>query len=58
MWVHLKNLYVLSFFGRFAELNMNGLKLSKPAVDSLCQLAENGCLSTLMLGDTSIGTVS
>ncbi|KAG5529146.1 hypothetical protein RHGRI_029727 [Rhododendron griersonianum] len=46
----------LSTLKRFAELNMNGLKLSKPAVDSLCQLAENGCLSTLMLGDTNIGT--
>ncbi|XP_059644880.1 protein TONSOKU [Cornus florida] len=41
---------------RFSELNLNGLKLSKPAVDSLCQLARTSCLSGLMLVDTSIGT--
>lgn len=46
----------LTTLKRFSELNLNGLKLSKPAVDSLCQLAENVCLSTLMLGDTFIGT--
>lgn len=37
---------------------MNGLKLSKPVVDSLCQLAKTLSLSVLMLGETGIGLVS
>ncbi|KAJ4966104.1 hypothetical protein NE237_017953 [Protea cynaroides] len=40
---------------RFSELNLNGIKLSKSAVDSLCQLAKTSCLSGLMLGATSMG---
>ena len=43
---------------RFSKLNLNGLKLSKHVIDSLSQLAKNSCLSTLMLGETGIGTVS
>ncbi|KAL5752076.1 hypothetical protein ACOSQ2_022583 [Xanthoceras sorbifolium] len=39
----------------FSELNLNGVKLSKPVVDSLCQLAKTSCLSHLMLGGTGIG---
>lgn len=42
----------------FSELNLNGLKLSKPVVNSLCQLASTSCLTNLMLGSTGIGTVS
>ncbi|KAG6721658.1 hypothetical protein I3843_03G123000 [Carya illinoinensis] len=41
---------------RFSELSLNGLKLSKPIVDSLCQLAKTSCLSGLMLGGAGIGT--
>ncbi|KAJ6677814.1 PROTEIN TONSOKU [Salix viminalis] len=40
----------------FAALNLSGLKLTKPVVDSLCQLAKTSCLSRLMLGSTGIGT--
>ncbi|KAK9950051.1 hypothetical protein M0R45_005557 [Rubus argutus] len=40
---------------RFSKLNMNGLKLSKPVVDNLCQLAKTLSLSVLMLGETGIG---
>ncbi|KAL6219796.1 hypothetical protein ACLB2K_007555 [Fragaria x ananassa] len=40
---------------RFSKLNMSGLKLSKPVVDSLCQLAKHLSLSVLMLGETGIG---
>ncbi|PRQ49276.1 putative 43kDa postsynaptic protein [Rosa chinensis] len=40
---------------RFSKLNMNGLKLSKPVVDSLCQLAKRLSLSVLMLGETGVG---
>ncbi|KAK0605730.1 hypothetical protein LWI29_030110 [Acer saccharum] len=39
----------------FSELNLNGVKLSKPVVVSLCQLAKTSCLSQLMLGGTGIG---
>ncbi|KAK9272896.1 hypothetical protein L1049_003275 [Liquidambar formosana] len=46
----------LATLKRFSELNLNGLKLSKLVVDSLCQLAKVSCLSGLMLGATSIGT--
>ncbi|KAL8477291.1 hypothetical protein ACS0TY_029543 [Phlomoides rotata] len=40
----------------FQELNLNGIKLSRPVVDSLCQLAKECCLSGLLLGNTNIGT--
>ncbi|RVW32721.1 Protein TONSOKU [Vitis vinifera] len=46
----------LSTLERFSELNLNGLKLSKTVVDSLCQLVKSSCLSGLMLGGSSIGT--
>ncbi|KAF8411665.1 hypothetical protein HHK36_004223 [Tetracentron sinense] len=45
----------LATLKRFSELNLNGIKLSKPMVDSLCQLVKKSCLSGLMLGGTSIG---
>jgi hypothetical protein len=37
---------------------MSGLKLGKPVVDSLCQLAGTLALSGLILGGTGIGNVS
>ncbi|KAH9669138.1 protein TONSOKU [Citrus sinensis] len=40
----------------FSELNLNGLKLSKPVVDRLCQLAKTSCLTHLMLGCTNLGS--
>ncbi|XP_010247270.1 PREDICTED: protein TONSOKU [Nelumbo nucifera] len=46
----------LSTLKRFSELNLNGIKFSKFALDSLCQLAKSSCLSVLMLGSTSIGS--
>ncbi|KAK7822727.1 protein tonsoku [Quercus suber] len=46
----------LATLKRFSELNLNGLKLSKPVIDSLCQLARTACLSGLMLEGSSIGT--
>ncbi|KAK4416756.1 protein TONSOKU [Sesamum alatum] len=46
----------LATLNRFQELNLNGIKLSKPVVDSLCQLAEHCCLCGLLLGNTNIGT--
>ncbi|GFP84877.1 protein tonsoku [Phtheirospermum japonicum] len=46
----------LTSLHRFQELNLNGIKLSKPVVNSLCQLANNCCLSGLLLGNTNIGT--
>ncbi|KAI4317132.1 hypothetical protein L6164_025031 [Bauhinia variegata] len=46
----------LSTLERFSELNVSGLKLSKPVVDALCQLAGTLTLSGLMLGSTGIGT--
>ncbi|KAK9134545.1 hypothetical protein Syun_013875 [Stephania yunnanensis] len=45
----------LATLKRFSELSLNGLKLNKPIVDALCQLARSSCLSGLMLGGTSIG---
>ncbi|KAL3650013.1 hypothetical protein CASFOL_006416 [Castilleja foliolosa] len=52
----LMNLLIkLTSLQRFQELNLNGIKLSKPVVNSLCQLANNCCLSGLMLGNTNIG---
>ena len=52
------NIKLRSVFYRFSELSLSGLKLSKPVVDSLCQLAKTSSLSGLMLGGTGIGTVS
>ncbi|XP_022884500.1 protein TONSOKU [Olea europaea var. sylvestris] len=50
------NLFLkLSTLKRFQELNLSGIKLSKPVVDSLCQLARDCCLSGLMLGSSNIG---
>lgn len=42
----------------FQELNLSGVKLSKPVVDKLCELVKNTSLSDLILGSTSIGNVS
>lgn len=39
----------------FSELSLNGLKLNKPVIDSLCQLATTSSLSQLMLKSTGIG---
>ncbi|XP_071916680.1 protein TONSOKU-like [Coffea arabica] len=51
------NLFVkICSLNRFQELNLTGIKLSKPVVDSLCQLATNSCLSGLILGGSYIGT--
>ncbi|PIA41850.1 hypothetical protein AQUCO_02200346v1 [Aquilegia coerulea] len=44
----------LTTLTRFSELNLNGIKLSKPAVDRVCGLAKTSCLSGLMLGGTNI----
>lgn len=41
---------------RFQELSLSGIRLSKPMVDSLCQLAKSANLSGLILGSTGIGT--
>ncbi|GAV62553.1 TPR_8 domain-containing protein/TPR_12 domain-containing protein [Cephalotus follicularis] len=46
----------LSTLKRFSELNLNGIKLSKAVVNSLCQLTETSSLSRLMLQATGIGT--
>ncbi|WOG82117.1 hypothetical protein DCAR_0101279 [Daucus carota subsp. sativus] len=46
----------LATLDRFAELNLNGLKLNKAVVNGICQLAKTSCLSELMLQDTCIGT--
>lgn len=53
-------LQIANYYGlyRFQELSINGIKLSKPVVDSLCQLAKDCCMSGLLLGNTNIGTVS
>ncbi|KAL9245674.1 hypothetical protein vseg_019298 [Gypsophila vaccaria] len=40
---------------RFSELSLCGLKLTKPALDSVSQLAQSSCLSGLRLGGTNIG---
>nr|KYP67832.1 Protein BRUSHY 1 [Cajanus cajan] len=45
----------LSTLKRFSELNMRGLKLGKPVVDTLCKLAGTLTLSGLILGGTGIG---
>ncbi|XP_061345353.1 protein TONSOKU [Gastrolobium bilobum] len=46
----------LSTLKRFSELNLSGLKLGKPVVDALCQLAGTLTVSGLILGSTGIGT--
>ncbi|CAL0330027.1 unnamed protein product [Lupinus luteus] len=46
----------LSTLERFSELNLHGLKLGKPVIGALCQLAESLTLSGLILGGTGIGT--
>lgn len=47
------------FFGfSFSDLSLSGLKLSKPVIDGLCQLAKTSSLSRLMLKGTGIGNVS
>ncbi|XP_077242137.1 tetratricopeptide repeat (TPR)-containing protein [Tasmannia lanceolata] len=45
----------LATLKRFSELNLNGVKLGKPIVDSLCQLAKSTGLTALMLKGTNIG---
>ncbi|XP_054804737.1 protein TONSOKU [Prosopis cineraria] len=45
----------LSALKRFSELNLSGLKLGKPVVDTLCKLAGSITLSGLILGSTGIG---
>ncbi|KAH9625677.1 hypothetical protein KSS87_022712, partial [Heliosperma pusillum] len=40
---------------RFSELSLCGLKLTRPALNSVCQLAQSSCLSSLILGGTNIG---
>ncbi|EPS65129.1 hypothetical protein M569_09649, partial [Genlisea aurea] len=45
----------LATLSRFQELSLRGIKLSKPVVDSLSELACNCCLSGLLLGSTNIG---
>ncbi|XP_058073084.1 protein TONSOKU isoform X2 [Magnolia sinica] len=45
----------LATLKRFSELNLNGVKLSKTTIDSLCELARSTSLSGLMLGHTNIG---
>ncbi|KAL7616590.1 hypothetical protein Lser_V15G04283 [Lactuca serriola] len=46
----------LSTLNSFSQLNLNGIKLNKNAVDSLCKLVKTSGLSDLMIGDTSIGS--
>ncbi|KAI3762706.1 hypothetical protein L1987_53147 [Smallanthus sonchifolius] len=40
----------------FSQINLNGIKLNKNAIDSLCNLIKTSCLSHVMIGETSIGT--
>ncbi|CAA7405317.1 unnamed protein product [Spirodela intermedia] len=46
----------LSTLKRFSELSMRGIKLNKPMVDGLYQLARSSNLSVLNLGGSSIGS--
>ncbi|XP_075081059.1 protein TONSOKU isoform X4 [Nicotiana tabacum] len=39
----------------FQELSLKGIKLSRPVIESLCQLVKSSSLSGLLLGSTSIG---
>nr|WPC94901.1 TSK [Cyathula capitata] len=41
---------------RFSELSLDGLKLNKQALDSVCNFAKSSCLSSLVLGSTNIGS--
>lgn len=41
----------------FAELSMNGIKLSSQVVDSLSALVKTPSLSKLLVGSSGIGTV-
>lgn len=50
--------FPLLSYRRFSSLNLNGLKLNKRAVDSLCGLASTLPLFELMLRETGIGMVS
>ncbi|KAK8921250.1 Protein TONSOKU [Platanthera zijinensis] len=45
----------LSSLKRFSELSVTGIRLNKPMVDGLCQLAKLSSLSALFLGGTYIG---
>ncbi|XP_018625878.1 protein TONSOKU isoform X2 [Nicotiana tomentosiformis] len=48
-------LVTLTNLKRFQELSLKGIKLSKPVIESLCQLVKSSSLSGLLLGSTSIG---
>ncbi|KAL2926989.1 Protein TONSOKU [Bienertia sinuspersici] len=51
-----KLLEKLAKLERFSELSLDGIKLNKYALDSVCQLARSSSLSGLMLGATNIGS--
>ncbi|KAI7745668.1 hypothetical protein M8C21_011533 [Ambrosia artemisiifolia] len=40
----------------FSQINLNGIKLNKNAIDSLCNLIKTSSLSHVMIGETSMGT--
>ncbi|KAD6119229.1 hypothetical protein E3N88_10500 [Mikania micrantha] len=46
----------LATLNSFSQINLNGIKLNKNAIDSLCNLIKTSCLSHVMIGETSIGT--
>ncbi|XP_042407586.1 protein TONSOKU-like [Zingiber officinale] len=41
---------------RFSELSLSGIRINKPAINSLCQLAQSSSLTVLKLGGTYIGS--
>ncbi|CAN1305981.1 Protein TONSOKU [Linum perenne] len=45
----------LSTLNSFTELNLSGLKLNKPVIDSLCKLTKTFSLTNLTVGSTGIG---
>ncbi|MCL7045211.1 hypothetical protein MKW94_020017 [Papaver nudicaule] len=45
----------LAALKRFSDLNLGGIKLSKSVSDSLCQLMQTSCMSSLIVGNTNIG---
>ncbi|KAI3979599.1 hypothetical protein MKX01_013694 [Papaver californicum] len=45
----------LATLKRFSDLNLGGIKLSKSVSDSLCQLMQRSCMSSLIVGNTNIG---
>ncbi|KAI3883378.1 hypothetical protein MKX03_009611 [Papaver bracteatum] len=45
----------LAILKRFSDLNLGGIKLSKSMSDSLCQLMQTSCMSSLIVGNTNIG---